>query len=308
MKALHLGYHYVRDRDAPGANCPPSRLQRQISELQEEGFEILTCGEVALRLLRGKPLPEKHATLSFDDGLKDQVTTALPILKEFGVPATFFVITCALDGQIPPVIGFQIAINKLGAARIEEEILPQLLDELGAWSYCALLDARRFDHSGMKMGEPPEMRRIKAVFNHFIPPSLQAELLAKMFSRYDIGSESALIADWFLNSGDVWAMVNAGMEIAAHTVKHPWLSMIGEGEIEAEAAASKRRLEQIVGDQVFSFAWTFGGAVRREAQLAVLRAGYTSAWNFWSAWKQMPEKPYQNLLDIPRLIEGVYPP
>ena len=77
---LHLAYHYIRDGNAPGTNCAPERLRTQILTLKKEGYEILTCGEVARRLTEGLALPPKHATLSFDDGLRDQYTTAFPIL------------------------------------------------------------------------------------------------------------------------------------------------------------------------------------------------------------------------------------
>ena len=153
QRILHLGYHYVRYGKAPGPNCPPDRLRAQIRTLLDDHFEILTCGEIADRIRNSKPLPEKHATLSFDDGLKDQYTTAFRILQEFDVPATFFVITCALGGKLPPVIGFQIAIDKLGADRLREKILPALLDEYGLWSYRRLLEPGKFDYSEMKMGE-----------------------------------------------------------------------------------------------------------------------------------------------------------
>src|SRR3972149_11223020 len=96
-EAMHLGYHYISDEQAPGPTCPPSRLCDQITILKDQGFAFLTCGEVVEILDKGGKLPEKHATLSFDDGLKNQFEVAYPILKESGVPATFFHTTSGLD-------------------------------------------------------------------------------------------------------------------------------------------------------------------------------------------------------------------
>lgn len=303
---LHLGYHYVRDEVAPGPNCAPERLKKQINALQWSGYEFLTCGEVAQRLRVKRSLPEKHATLSFDDGLKDQFTTAFPILKKYGVLATFFYITCALDGKLPPVIGFQIAINKLGAERLEKEIFPALFDEYGLWSYRRLLDRARFDHSEMKMGEPPEFRLIKTIFNHFLPPSLQAELIEKIFDRHISESMSDLARDWFMSREELAQMASWGMEIAGHSVKHPWLSMIGKEEIELEARLSRSALTEVTGKEVTSFAWTFGlSTPRSEAMEAVARAGYSSAWNFWTELADVPEGEfYGDMFDIPRFNEG----
>lgn len=303
---VYLGYHYVRDESAPGPNCAPKRLCDQISVLQGKGYEFLTCGEVALRLKEKRPLPEKHATLSFDDGLKDQFTTAFPILEKFGVPATFFYITCALDGKLPPVIGFQIAINRLGAERIEKEVLPALLHEYDLWSYRRLLDRTRFDHSEMKMGELPEFRLIKTVFNHFLSPSLQAELIGKIFDRHVSESMTDLARDWFMNADELSQMASYGMEIAGHSVKHPWFSMIGKEEIELEARLSRAALTDVTGKEATSFAWTFGLTTPRgEAKEAVARAGYSSAWNFWTKPGDVRGSEfYGDLFDIPRFNEA----
>jgi peptidoglycan/xylan/chitin deacetylase (PgdA/CDA1 family) len=43
-------------------------------------------------------LPERAAAITFDDGYADNFTRALPLLREQGLPATFFVATGFLDG------------------------------------------------------------------------------------------------------------------------------------------------------------------------------------------------------------------
>ena len=45
----------------------------------------------------GTPLPDKPVMLSFDDASGGQYTNALPILRQLGMPATFFVMTVVLD-------------------------------------------------------------------------------------------------------------------------------------------------------------------------------------------------------------------
>ena len=51
-------------------------------------FNVLPLGEACARLVRGG-LPARAACVTFDDGYADNEHTALPILKRFGVPATF---------------------------------------------------------------------------------------------------------------------------------------------------------------------------------------------------------------------------
>lgn len=305
MENLHLGYHYVREGKAPGPNCSPNRLRVQIEALLRDGYEIFTCGEVARRLRQDKSLPEKHATLSFDDGLKDQYTTAFPILREFGVPATFFYITCALENELPPVIGFQILIDQLGAERLEQEILPTVFK---GTPYVDLLDPARYDVSGRKVGELPEVQRIKWMFNHWPSQAFKRDRLAEMFSRY-IGDDSQgrFAAEWFINKNELLEMQQAGMEIASHSDTHPPLDISGFVEIEQEAQISKQKLFDLLGRSVETFGWTFGGQFREDTKRVVGRS-YTTAWNFFSIIEAMPDQPYADFLDIPRLHEQLFLP
>lgn len=301
---LHLGYHYIRNENAPGPNCTPSRLRAQIALLQENGYEMMTCGDVAHRLDQGHPLPEKHATLSFDDGLRDQYTTALPILEACGVPATFFYITCALDGKLPPVIGFQILISLLGAERLEREIIPKVFR---GTPYVDLLDPKRYDASNRKVGEVEEFRRIKWMFNHWPSQAFKQEKLDEMFAEYvGEGSQERYTSEWFMSGDELREMATAGMEIASHTVTHPALDVTGLAEIEQELAISRHRLsDEVSGAAVGTFAWTFGGQFRLAARQLAGRY-YTSAWNFLSALTEIPETVYDDITDIPRLHEQVF--
>ena len=303
--ALHLGYHYVRNGAAPGPNCSPARLQQQIQALKSDGYEFLTCGEVTDRIAQMSPLPEKHVTLSFDDGLKDQITTALPILEEEDVPATFFIITCALDGKIPPVIGFQALIVKLGAERLEKEILPKVFE---GTPFVDLLDSKLapWIEDTKKLGEARGLRRIKWMFNHCVPQALKREKLEEMFEEY-VGprAETALVQEYFMDRSDIQALARAGMEIGSHTVTHPDLTVTGVDEIEIELGQSAATLLEMVS--VLSFAWTFSSDIRSKAR-AVADRHYDSSWNFRSAWNKLPENLYHDLTDIPRLHEQVFNP
>ena len=309
MERLHLGYHFVRDGAAPGLTCSPKRLRAQVLSLHERGFAFLTCGEVARRMRDGLPLPERYATLSFDDGLRDQYTTAFPILRELGVPATFFIITCALDGEIPPVLGLQMLVAELGAERLEREILPEAL---AGTAYATLLDPTRYDIRDAKQAEAPEVRRIYWVVAHFLGPGKMRDLIADLFARY-VGGHRAdeLRRAWCMSRDELIEMDRAGMEIASHTVTHPLLPNCGRREIEWEAAESRRQLQDLLGHLVPTFAWTYGGQFSEGLQYLLVRH-FESAWNFFSKLTAMPPLPDRYrpsyLYDIPRLQEAVFDP
>lgn len=302
---LHLGYHYVRDGKAPGPCCSPNRLRTQIQALKEHGYEIMQCGEIVSRMLRGKPLPERHATISFDDGLRDHYTAVVPILAELEVPATFFYIACTLDGKLPPVIGFQILIDLLSAERMEQEVLPFVLK---GTSYADLLDPKRFDVTGRKMGEVPEMRRIKWVFNHFPSQAFKQDCISEMFARFvGFGAEYEYVENWFMGAYELGGL-NDSIEVASHSYSHPSFDISGLEEIDTDLLQALQLLKRLgTRWRVASFAWPFGGSFYEKMKNRVNKY-HNSAWNFHSALKEMPQDPYEDLMDIPRLHEQVFLP
>ena len=87
-------YHYVREvnqnADPLGWNLSinPADFEKQLAWLEENGYRGVHLED----LIDGK-VPEKAVVLTFDDGLEDFYTTALPILKKYGFTASNAVIT-----------------------------------------------------------------------------------------------------------------------------------------------------------------------------------------------------------------------
>ncbi len=151
MPTLILCFHRVAD---------PQHGGRSLLAISPEDFR-LTLELVGARYrfvdleAGSKPSKEKKAVVTFDDGYADNLHTALPILQELGIPATFFISTGfigteylyppdALDAYFstePPTaasqglqelvsLGYWKALEKL--AETEEDAYWQLLGELSA--------------------------------------------------------------------------------------------------------------------------------------------------------------------------------
>jgi peptidoglycan/xylan/chitin deacetylase (PgdA/CDA1 family) len=82
----------------------PSALKQHLDLMRGWGYEFLTMGEVAARIRSGPPLRAPTVSITFDDGYKDGLTRALPILLAAGVKATFY-ITSGLAAGCPEVVG-----------------------------------------------------------------------------------------------------------------------------------------------------------------------------------------------------------
>jgi peptidoglycan/xylan/chitin deacetylase (PgdA/CDA1 family) len=102
-----LGYHGVTESrlryDPSLLQLSPARFRTQIELLQAAGFHFVTMTEFALRADGGTPEPGL-AAVTFDDGMRNNRTVALPILSECGVPATVYV-TIGFIGGVSPWIG-----------------------------------------------------------------------------------------------------------------------------------------------------------------------------------------------------------
>ena len=101
-----LCYHGVADtpheQDQYRLQLPPVMFRAQLELLRGAGFRFLTVAELAQVARRGPP-PPGLAAVSFDDGLRNNLTTALPILRELDIPATVYVATGWLAGRHPDI-------------------------------------------------------------------------------------------------------------------------------------------------------------------------------------------------------------
>jgi peptidoglycan/xylan/chitin deacetylase (PgdA/CDA1 family) len=115
-----LAYHGVGPRDTridPGfLRVRPDVFRSQLDLLFEAGFDFVTVGEFADRARGGVP-PPGLAALSFDDGMEDNYTVALPILSELGLPATVYVAT-GLIGQPNPWMAAGAEARMMTAAEV----------------------------------------------------------------------------------------------------------------------------------------------------------------------------------------------
>ena len=90
-------YHYVYDPADPPENLnanyiSTTDLESHLQYLTEEGYYFPTWREVR-DFVDGKiALPEKSIVLCFDDGSKNFIEHGIPLLEEYGVKATSFVI------------------------------------------------------------------------------------------------------------------------------------------------------------------------------------------------------------------------
>lgn len=77
----------------------PEMLRKQMDYLKSNGYQPITFREIYAFWDKGTPLPSKPVVITFDDGYENNHSAAFPILKEFGFPATIFIVVYTVEGD-----------------------------------------------------------------------------------------------------------------------------------------------------------------------------------------------------------------
>jgi len=119
-RSVIVGYHGVADcdlrRDLSRLQTPPAQFARHVELLAAAGFRFTTMTAAADDLAATRPRPGL-AVITFDDGLRNNHSTALPILDAVGAPATVYVASGFIGGVNP-----WLTTDAGGAMLNEEEI------------------------------------------------------------------------------------------------------------------------------------------------------------------------------------------
>jgi peptidoglycan/xylan/chitin deacetylase (PgdA/CDA1 family) len=93
-----LCYHSVTEHEPPILNDPhklhiPLALFRQHLDHLKRFYHVVSLDEFLTATREQRELPDKSVVLTFEDGVRNFLTVAAPLLQERGFPATNFVIT-----------------------------------------------------------------------------------------------------------------------------------------------------------------------------------------------------------------------
>ena len=87
-----LMYHHLADYAANDYTVTPETFAMHMRTLYENGFNTIALQQLLDFVDHGTPLPENPVVITFDDGYLSVYQYAFPILKQYGLVATSFVI------------------------------------------------------------------------------------------------------------------------------------------------------------------------------------------------------------------------
>ena len=173
----------------------------------------------------------KYATIQFDDGYKDNIEYAAPILKKYNCKASFYLVTDCIDKNIPTwthLLEHTFQHTNQSDLKMDFDFLP--LD----------LRVNKLQSRAEKINYvsrlKPYLKKLKHEERNLV--------LAKIHTAFNDVETPQLMMNW----EDVRSLKNAGHHIGSHTVTHCMLgTMSDEAEIKFELQHSAEVIEKNVG-------------------------------------------------------------
>lgn len=217
----------------------PDFLEAVIVRARKAGFDIVDLDEAVRRL--GVADSKPFVVLTFDDGYRDNLHYALPILRKHGAPFTLYIPTALIDGK--GLVWWQALEDIIAAHTALEVDLPE--------------GTVRGDAASVAEKEAL-FTRIYARYRQMPEPAREASIRA-LAERYGFDLEAqcrALIMDW--DELDTFAREPL-CTLGAHTVHHFELSKLPEDEMRAEIVRSADVLEARFGERPRHLSYPIGG-------------------------------------------------
>lgn len=239
-------------------------------------FRVLPLDQ-AVAALKAGILPARALAITFDDGYADNHDVALPILQRHGLPATFFVATGFIGN------GCMWNDTVIAAVRTCNQDVVRL-DALGGEPAPAKTAVER----------RALIERLLRALKHLAPAerAIAVERVAQQCALPQRPRPRPM-----MDASQVRALYRAGMQVGAHTVSHPILSVLDDAEARAEIIGSKHALESLLDAPVTLFAYP-NGRPHQDYDARSVRltreGGYTAAVSTaWGSARTGQADPYQ---------------
>ncbi len=280
VRGVILTFHEIHHDPCPElwTGCPIELFQNCITWLRKTGWDIVTLGE-AIDRLHHQGRVKKFAVFTFDDGYRDNVVRALPILQRERVPFTIFVTTDAITRKL---FAWWLGLREL--FRSNERVDIAAMDRS---FLCADLISKTRSLAVATAWVHMHYQRI---------PDLRDTFLSYRISLEDLCDR------YFMNEDELEFLAQESLaSIGAHTVTHPVLATLNAENALREMVDNRSYLQARSDHDVKDLAYPFGNARAcgsREAQLAA-QAGFRTAAT--TSNRPFFARDHRDLFTLPRI-------
>jgi peptidoglycan/xylan/chitin deacetylase (PgdA/CDA1 family) len=265
------GYEAV-DPAFDGNLVSAETLRRQLRLLKAH-YNIITPEDLLAWRDGEYTLPQKAVLLTCDDGLLNNYTDMLPILREENVKCLFFVTGSSAEDARTMLWYEELFLLFLRAPDGPFEISH---DKVAIGGELGTREQRRAAWWSAVKRLSECSATIRASFLEVVRQHFGSDSRRPL----DHGDTVSCRRFGLMTATELRQMVSAGMTIGAHTMSHPMLSKLPQAAARAEVVECKTRLEAVLEMPVWAFAYPFGDAQSVTPQILGMpeNAGYTAAF------------------------------
>ncbi len=261
-RAVILGYHRIaEDAWDPYSLCvSPSHFAEHLEVIRERANPIRLSELV--RGLEQDRIPPRAVVVTFDDGYADNLYCAKPLLERKAVPATVFVITGSIGGEL--------WWDELARIITPAAAAPDLSLELPGTGF-------RW-HPGASGAADPRTELLQALQRvlQSLGDGAREDAMARIRDGLANGTPGP-VTHRCLDADELKALVeNELIEVGAHSHTHSELTSLTQEEQRREVGKSKAVLEEVVGQPVLGFSYPHG-SFNEETRGIVRECGFASA-------------------------------
>ncbi|MBI4538166.1 MAG: glycosyltransferase [Gemmatimonadetes bacterium] len=267
-------YHSVAPEESPytrglGVTVKPATFAKQLDYLCRH-YEVVSLAELVERLARGT-LGERVVVITFDDGFADTYRTALPMLRERGLPATMFLVADAIDNKS---VLWMHRLAYLGNTCGAECVLRAAGSALGETLVQGL-------------GPDAAVRNLRERMTCRMAPLARDRLLDRLCDALRVSPEEApQRAGLYLSRDEIASMRAQGIAFGCHGATHTAFAVLSEAEQEEELRQSREAVAPWADGSAFPLAYPFGES-RHYTEMArrlALDLGYDSLLAAGGGW------------------------
>jgi peptidoglycan/xylan/chitin deacetylase (PgdA/CDA1 family) len=197
---------------------------------------------------------KKLATVLFDDGYKDNIEYAAPILAKYDCPASFYIVTDCINKNIPTwtyLLDHVLQQTKISQLSIDQEGVPEEFKKI---SFSDRATIRKIKPWMKKLSNVHRVQVLNSVLNQC--------------------RDVALPQNKMMSWEDIHQLAQAGFQIGSHSHTHPMLAALeDEVEIFNELNLSAEIINENLGKKPLTISYPIGSFDKRVTRLAA-QAGY----------------------------------
>ncbi len=245
-------FHRVSESKEKWAHATPISIFEKCVRYITNNFTVKTVEECLAKQGGQSHGNKPWACITFDDGFKDNIQYALPVLEKYKCPASFYIVTDCIDSGLPTwphlVQNFFLNTNKFDL-------------------HIDGIDVKFSSKKERVMYGEMFLKKLLAL------PNTEAQMLFNATKQYfnDVKVTENVMMNW----DDVRQLSAAGYNIGSHTASHPMLTQMETNEkVKYELAHSAERIKEVCGKFPEAIAYPLGVTNEKIMKLAV-ECGYT---------------------------------